>query len=396
MSFPRRRRWALPRVFSLRDLRLFAVDWHVLAITLVLLGIGLLFVHAIAASQANEVLRDVSWSAHRQKVLLTVPLIAVGLALRPAWLRRNASWVYLGCVALLVAVYFIGDERNNAQRWIQLPKFDLQPSELAKIGVIVMLAQVLAANRLESLGDWIRPLLVVLVPMALVAGQPDLGTAMTLVPVSLGLFFLAGARVGALVGFVAAGLVAAWIAVEADMVRDYQLERVETWTASYAAEGLIERRTGAGFHLYHARVAAGNGGMLGRGLGDGVANETGLLPERESDSIIVVIAEEAGFVGAAGVILLYALLAALLMLSAAGIRDRFARLVVGGVGLYFAAHLVINVAVNVGLAPMTGLTLPLFSTGGSSLLATFLAVGLALRMGASHEANLDRDAFRSY
>lgn len=388
--------FAPSQVFGLRSVRWVEVDWHVLVIALLLLGTGLLVVSGIASSTANEVSREISFEAHRQKVLVTLPLLVIGMLVRPSWLRSNAVWIYLACIGLLVAVYFVGEERNNAQRWIQLPRFDLQPSELAKVGVILMLARVLAENRLESAADWLKPLLVVVVPMALVAGQPDLGTAMTLVPVTLGLLYLAGARVGALLGFVAAGLGVAWLAVEAELVRDYQLERVETWVGSYEPEGLLVRRTGGAFHVYHSRVAAGNGGLTGQGLGRGVANETGLLPERESDSIFMVVAEEGGFIGAVGVLALYALLVVLLLFSAAGIRDRFARLVVGGVGLYFAAHLIINVSVNIGLLPMTGLTLPLFSTGGSSLLATFLALGLALGQGANHEAGLDRDAFREY
>jgi rod shape determining protein RodA len=127
-----------------------------------------------------------------------------------------------------------------------------------------------------------------------------------------------------------------------------------------------------------------------------VASKTGLLPERDSDSIFMVVAEEGGFVGAAGIVVLYVMMSTLLLLSASGLRDRFGRLVVGGVGIYFASHLLINVSVNVGLLPMTGLTLPLFSTGGSSLLATFLALGLAVGMAAHKESLLDEDAFKSY
>jgi len=110
----------------------------------------------------------------------------------------------------------------------------------------------------------------------------------------------------------------------------------------------------------------------------------------------MVVAEEGGFMGAAGIIVLYVMMSTLLLLSASGLRDRFARLVVGGVGIYFAAHLLINVSVNVGFLPMTGLTLPLFSTGGSSLLATFLALGLAVGMAAHKESRMDEDAFKSY
>lgn len=385
----------LSRALSPR-VRWSELDWPVLVIALLLLAVGMTFVHAVAESAANAVSQSVSFAGHRNKVAITLPMILVGLFLRPAWLRRNAGWIYAGCLALLVAVYFVGLERNNARRWIPLPKFDLQPSELAKVGLILVLARTLASNRLLSPGDWLRPLLLALVPMLLVAGQPDLGTAMTLAPVTLGMLYLAGARARAVAGLLALGLLIGWGAREAGWVREYQLERIDTWVESYTPERLIEAREGAGFHAYHARVSAGNGGVFGRGLGRGVANETGLLPERESDSLFVVIAEEGGFVGASAVILLYALLVALLMLGASGLRDRFARLVVGGVALYFAAHLVINVSVNLGLLPMTGLTLPLISTGGSSLLASFLALGLALGLAAHQELGLDQDAFRSY
>ena len=126
-----------------------------------------------------------------------------------------------------------------------------------------------------------------------------------------------------------------------------------------------------------------------------MANEAGHLPERESDSIFAVIAEEGGFFGATALVFLYVGLASMLLLAAGRTRERFSRLVVGGVALYFAAHFFIHVGVNIGLVPMTGLTLPLVSTGGSSLLTSFLALGLALGLSARYEPSLDRDAFRA-
>ena len=386
----------LGRVFSTRHLRPSDLDWHVLVIALVLLVTGMVFVHGLATSAAGELGGDVSYAAHRQKVLLTAPALLLGLLLRREWVRRNAAWIYAASIFLLVAVYLVGEERNNAQRWIQLPRFDLQPSELAKIAMIVALARALASNRMLRARQWVLPMAVAGLPLLLVASQPDLGTAMTLVPVTVGMFYLAGARGPILAGLCALGLAGGFVAREADLVRDYQMERVETWIETYSPNELIASRDGAAFHLYHARVVAGNGGLFGRGLGRGVASETGLLPERDSDSIFMVLAEEGGFVGAAGIVFLYAMMSFLLLLSASGLRDRFARLVVGGVGIYFAAHLVINVSVNIGLLPMTGLTLPLFSTGGSSLLATFLALGLAVGMAAHKESSLDQDAVRSY
>jgi rod shape determining protein RodA len=213
-------------------------------------------------------------------------------------------------------------------------------------------------------------------------------------PSAVGMFSLAGAparRILGLVGGVAAALA---LAYQLELIRDYQLQRVDTWLQAMTPASLIEDRNGAAFHTYHARVAIGNGGWFGRGLGQGVANQAGHLPERDCDSIFAVIAEESGFLGTAGLLALYACLIALLLYGAGSIRERFSRLVVGGVGLYFAAHFFVNVGVNLGLLPMTGLTLPLLSTGGSSMLVTFAALGLALGLAAQREATLDEDAFR--
>lgn len=393
-----RRRGFLGRIFSASHVRWTEVDWHVLLVAMLLLGTGLTFLWAMDAAE-GETLRmagGVNFAGHRQKVLVTLPLILAGMFARPSWLRANAGWIYAACLGLLVAVMFIGDERNNARRWIQLPAFDLQPSELAKIGLVLMLARLLASNRLQEPKDWIAPLCAAALPMALVAGQPDLGTAMTMVPVTLGMLYLAGARARSIVGLVAMGAVLAFGARQAGLVQEYQWKRVETWAATYEPEGLLDLKTGSGYHLYQARTAIGNGGAWGRGLGQGVANGAGHLPERDSDSVFAVIAEESGFFGAAGVLLVYTLLVILIMVSASGLRDRFSRLVVGGVALYFAAHVFINVSTNIGLLPMTGLTLPLVSAGGSSLLATFLALGLALGLGSHHDTRLDSDAFQRY
>lgn len=384
--------------FSASSVRWFAMDWHVLFLALLLLAIGMMFLGAMdGAEDAHlRVAGGVNYRGHQEKVFLTLPLIAVGMLLRPAWVRRNAGWLYAASIALLFAVMFIGNERNNARRWIQLPKFDLQPSELAKLGMILMLAKLLASNRLERPRDWIAPLAVAGLPMLLVAGQPDLGTAMTLVPITLGMLYLAGGRGIAVMGLLLAGLVFGLGAREAGLVQDYQWKRVETWASTFQAEDLIALKNGSGYHPYQARLTMGNGDWLGQGLGQGVANSAGYLPERDSDSVFAVIAEEGGFAGAALLLLLYSALVIFLMMSAAGLRDRFSRLVVGGIAIYFGAHVFIHAAVNIGMLPMTGLTLPLISAGGSSLLTTFLAVGLALGLGSHHERSLDQDAFRDF
>lgn len=385
------------RVLSLSGVRWLALDWHVLAIALLLLGIGLMFVRAMGASDEMFGRDDVDFASHLKKVVLTLPMLLVALAVRPRWLRRNANLVYGLCLVLLLVVPVFGEYRNGAKRWLQLPiGFDLQPSEIAKIGVIVALARILYRNRLQRARDWGPPLCVALVPMGLVALQPDLGTALTIVPVTLGMLYLAGARAAVLGRFVLGALVVGFLVWQFKFgAHDYQLQRVDTWLSGFRAHDLIEARNGPAFHSYHNRVTTGQGGMFGAGLGQGIANQGGYLPERDCDSVFAVVAGEAGWLGASVILTLYALMIALIMGSASGIRDRFSRLVVGGIALYFSAHLFINVSVNLGLIPMTGLTLPLFSTGGSSLLVTFIALGLALGLSSHHEPSLDKDSFRA-
>lgn len=375
------------------------MGWHTLFVGVVLLGIGVLFLAEMAAADEFHAERPgkILLDGHIKKLLVASPCLAIGILVRPSWLRRHAWMLYLGCMALLVAVPIIGDERNNARRWIETRVFDIQPSEFAKLAIILILARVLCRNRLKHIEDWFGPILLSVIPMGLVALQPDLGTAMTIVPVTLGMLYLAGARGWILVLLIALGGVGGVGAWQYEIgVKDYQLERIDTWYESIDAEALIDDRHGPGFHAYHSRMSIGQGGWNGKGLGGGIANAAGILPERESDSVFAVIAGETGFVGACALLMLYGLLVVLLMLGAAEVRDRFTRLVIGGVAIYFASHVAVHAAVNLGLLPMTGLTLPLISTGGSSLLVSLGALGLAVGLSANQEPSLDGDAFSRY
>ena len=385
------------RILSLRAVRWFELDWHIFLIALVLLALGMAFIHAMSQADVRFQREHdvVVFSSHLKKVLVCLPAMLLALAVRPRWLRRSAYAIYGVCIFLLLLVMVIGISKNGARRWLPSPiDFELQPSELAKVGVILALARVLYRNRLQKLGDWGPPLAIALVPMGLVAKQPDLGTALTLVPITLGMLYLAGARASVLLRFILGAALLGLALWQFQVgVKNYQVQRVDTWRRGFEAQDLIEAKNRAAFHSYQARVAIGNGGLLGKGLGDGVANQAGYLPERQCDSVFAVVAEESGWLGTVAILVLYVVMIALLMGSAGGIRDRFSRLAVGGIALYFAAHFFINVGVNLGLVPMTGLTLPLFSTGGSSMLVTFVMLGLALGLASHHEPSLDKDSF---
>ncbi|MFM7297827.1 MAG: FtsW/RodA/SpoVE family cell cycle protein, partial [Planctomycetota bacterium] len=269
------------RAFSWRHVQWLHVDWHVLALALSLLALGLVFVAAMEGADRELGRDDIDFAGQVQKVALTLPALALGLLVRPRWLRRHAWWVYGLTLALLALVPLLGESRNNARRWIPLPGgFDLQPSELAKLGLIVALARVLYTCRLERWGEWGRPALVLLVPMGLVALQPDLGTALTFVPISIGMFYVAGASGRRIAGLALASVAVFALSYRFELIHDYQLRRVQTWIESMHADELIADRNGTAFHTYHARVAIGNGGWFGRGLGHGVSNEAAILPER--------------------------------------------------------------------------------------------------------------------
>lgn len=395
-----RRDWSArygPRRGILGGIRWDRYPFGLLLLSLGLLGVGVLLIQSMSAvGELYEQSDEVRFVDHVKKLVVAAPMLVVGLLVRPRFLRKQAYWIYAAAIGLLALVPFIGIELNNAKRWIPTPiGFDLQPSEPAKLALIVVLARVLHRRHLHSLSEWFKPCLLALLPMAMVAAQPDLGTALTVVPVTVGLLYLAGGDGRLITGLGLAALVLGVSAWQYEWVQDYQIRRIDTWASSFAAEDLIASRNGPAFHVYHARVSIGNGGLDGTGLGEGVASRAAHLPERESDSIFCVAAEEFGFFGTTLLLGAYLALVIGLLRVAAGLRERFSRFVISGIALYFAAHLFINTGVNLGLIPMTGLTLPLLSTGGSSLLTSFLALGLALGLAARVEPSLDEDAFKA-
>lgn len=387
---------------GIRSVLGFDVPWGSVNYLIVMMAGGLvalsiLLVATMADADLEAGREGIALSSHLKKLVFASPFAIFGFLLRGRWLRNNGSIVWLLCVFLLFLVPLIGEERNNAKRWIPLPigSFDLQPSELMKVGLILTLSAIFYRNRLREMKDWILPAFVAIVPIGLVMAQPDLGTAITIVPITLGLGWLAGGRASTILGVVSVGVLVGLFAWQFEWVEGYQKKRIDVWASCFDNEVLIQQKSGAAFHTYQARLAIGNGHWHGRGLGKGVANEGGHLPERESDSVFAVIGEELGFIGTVGFVFYYLLFAGLLLVTAAGIRERFSRLMVAGVGLYFLVHFFVHAGVNLGLVPMTGLPLPLISTGGSSLLASFTALGLALGHAARREASLDRDAFRA-
>jgi rod shape determining protein RodA len=263
----------------------------------------------------------------------------------------------------------------GGQRWIPIGPFHLQPSEFARIAVALILAMYFGENRrgARNNGDLIVAGVFTLVPLALIAKQPDLGTAITLIPVYLGVAYLAGLRLRLLAVFMIIAALTAPIAWHYAL-KDYQKQRIQTFLDPE------QDPRGAGYQTIQARITVGSGGLTGKGFRQGTQGQFKFLPVAHNDFIFSVLAEEQGFLGVLTALGLY-LFVILRSLEAARLaKDRLGAYLVGGIIGGFAFQVIYNVTMSAGLAPVKGITLPLMSYGGSSLIATLAGFGLVLNV----------------
>ncbi len=291
-------------------------------------------------------------------------------------LARSSDWLYALGLAALVLVFVIGTSANGSRRWFAIGTVRIQPSEFTKYVLVLFLARVIGMQG-EKVKRWsglLPPAVATLVPVALVAKQPDLGTALAHVPVLATMLFAAGARPRhfATVGAAAAGSVPfAWFF----LLHDYQKLRVRNFLSPEHAA------LGGAYQQLQGEIAIGAGGLLGRGFEQGTQGALGFLPFRHTDFIFAVVGEEWGFLGAFALLILYGLLVLGLGEVARTTRDLEGRLIVVGVATILVTHVCVNVGMTTGVLPVTGITLPLVSYGGSSLLANLAGLGLAASVG---------------
>lgn len=312
-------------------------------------------------------------------LMLAVAVIDVRI-----WLRY-AYWIYLGILALLVAVEVKGSIGMGAQRWISLGVINLQPSELMKLAVIMALARYFHGVDLEEIGrplNLIIPMVLVFAPTALVLKQPDLGTSLMLVMAGGAVFFAAGVRLWkfALVILAAAGVAPLlW-----SSLHDYQRQRVLTF---------LDPETdplGTGYHIIQSKIALGSGGLFGKGYLQGTQSHLSFLPEKQTDFIFTMLAEEFGLVGGVGLMFLYLLLLGYGFAIAISSRNQFGRLLAIGITVTFFLFLAINMAMVMGLIPVVGVPLPLISYGGTAMTALMIGFGLLLSVYVHRDVMVGR------
>ncbi|WP_136683725.1 rod shape-determining protein RodA [Falsirhodobacter xinxiangensis] len=349
------------------------LNWALILLLTAVCSVGWLMLYSVAGGDLS------TWAEPQMKrfaVGLTI-MIAVGFV--PIWFWRNISAVaYLISVGLLVTVDLMGHVGMGAQRWLNLGFIMLQPSELMKITLVMMLAAYYdwLPTQKTSRPLWVMiPVLLILLPVALVLVQPDLGTAILLMGGGAVVMFCAGVSwiYFAVVIGGAAGLIAAVLASRGtpwQMLRDYQYKRIDTFLDP-STDPL-----GAGYHISQAKIALGSGGWTGRGYMQGTQSRLNFLPEKHTDFIFTSLAEEFGFVGACSLLVLYALIIAFCISSAIQNKDRFASLVTLGIAASFFFLFAVNMLMVMGFAPVVGVPLPLVSYGGSAMMVLLTAFGI--------------------
>jgi rod shape determining protein RodA len=346
------------------------LDWPLLALTYTLACLGVLLIFSVTRGDAT---------AFYRKQIINIVLGSVALAglsrLDYHYFVRFARSLYWINISLLLLVFMPGlnHAAKGAGRWIRIGSFPFQPSEFAKVFIILTLA-IFLVDRHETIREprtLALSLLHVAVPAALIFKQPDLGTAMVLVAIWFGMVFMAGARIMHLVAIVLAGALLFTVMWHTGKIKVYQKNRI----VSFINPDADPKETG--YHVRQARIAIGSGGMWGKGLLKSTQVRGGYVPEKETDFIFTDIGEEFGFAGALCITLLYTgLLLRGAQIVAASEEDTLGKLISTGIVTMFAVHIVVNISMNIGILPVVGVPLILISYGGSSMVLTLASVGI--------------------
>lgn len=359
------------------------LDWVLIAAVGALSAIGLLMVFSTSRGGSAPY-----YYAKAAKQLLNVVLgiTVCGVVLRIDYrhFRDWAPFIYGGAVALLVLVKTpLGSSHKGSQNWFDLGMFQLQPSEFAKVAVIIGIAGLAAQYRGELTLSRVAVLMAVSgVPIVLVLAQGDLGTALVFVAMVPTILWIGGAKARHLVLLAVAGIIVATGIVSSGALKQYQRDRLTVFVQQDNTGRSQSEKQGAAYNLDQAKIAIGHGGFLGRGLFNGSQTRTGQVPEQDTDFIFTAAAEQFGFVGASVILLLMGLIIVRIWRTAQLARDDFGTYVCVGVLAMFLFQMFENAGMTMGIMPITGIPLPFMSYGGSSMLANFAAIGLVLNIHA--------------
>ncbi|MFQ5634070.1 MAG: rod shape-determining protein RodA [Gammaproteobacteria bacterium] len=346
-------------------LRGLHVDGALLTGILAILAVGLAGLYS-AVGQNSAMLVN-----QGLRILAALAAMLIMAQVEPVFLRRASPWIYGAGLVLLILVLVTGDVGKGAQRWLDLG-IRFQPSEIMKLGLPLMLAQVFHERPLPpSFSLILVALSLILVPVALIAIQPDLGTAILIVLSGATVIFLAGIGAGYIIG-AAATAVGSIPILWYFVMHAYQKERVLT-LLNPDSDPL-----GAGYHIIQSKIAIGSGGLFGKGWLNGSQGQLEFLPERSTDFIFAVIGEEFGLLGVLTILLIYLFIVGRGLYIAAMAQGTFSRLLAGGISLTFFFYIFVNTAMVTGLLPVVGVPLPLISAGGTSMVTLLAGFGILM------------------
>jgi len=354
------------------------IDWALVIYLLLNSFLGVFIVYSGSHYLAGDYyLKQIIW--------LFISLIALVLfiSIDYKFLVTYSIYLYIFLIILLGWVLFFGRTISGTKGWIKFPFFRMQPSELMKVALILLLAFVFAEFRNQYLTWkklWLSTLLVI-VPIVLVSLQPDMGTALSYMPIIFAAFILAGLNRKILIILLVCALLFG-VTVWNLGLKEYQKDRLTTLV--FPGQDPL----GAGYHIQQSKIAIGSGGFLGKGYRKGSQSQLRFLPARHTDFVMSVVGEELGFLGIVAVLLSYILLLSRLFQSVKESRDRSGVYIIFMVAVMIAAQFFINILMVIGLFPIAGLPLPLLSYGGSSLLTTYLSVSLVLNVKMRRFANV--------
>jgi rod shape determining protein RodA len=336
--------------------------------------IGLAQIYSVTYSPTTEQASSIYYT-QIYAIVLGMGALLVALSVDYRSLADKSHLLYLAIVALLIYVLLFGAVRGGSRRWIDLGAFNLQPSEFAKAAVALVLAKFFGENRrgMVTRSDFLIAGAITAVPLLIIAQQPDLGTAVTLLPVAFAVAYVAGMPMRIFGILAVVGLLAAPIAWKFAL-QDYQKERIATFIAPE------QDARGAGYQQIQARITVGSGGWDGKGFQRGTQGQLRFLPVAHNDFIFSALAEEQGFVGVIVALGLYLFVIVRSLEAARLAKDRLGAYLVVGALASFTFQVIYNITMSAGLAPVKGLTLPLMSYGGSSMIATLAGFGLILNV----------------
>jgi rod shape determining protein RodA len=356
------------------------ITWGLVLLICMIASVGFIQLYSAAGG-------DIDPWADRQMLRFAIGLCvmtAVAVTDIRIWMR-SAYLFYAVALILLVAVELFGRVGMGAQRWLDLGFVHIQPSEIMKISIVLALARYFHGLSFEEVGliRWLFiPLGLVVAPVLLVMKQPDLGTAMLLLATSGAVFFFAGVRLWKFLLVIIAGCAA--MPVAWNLMHDYQRKRVLTFMNPE------QDPLGSGYHILQSKIALGSGGFMGKGFLQGSQSHLSFLPEKQTDFIFTMLAEEQGLVGALGLITLYILVLAYGYAIAVRSRNQFGRLVAGGLTVMLFLYVFINIAMVSGLVPVVGVPLPLVSYGGTAMMTLLIGIGLLIGVYVHRDVEIPR------